>query len=89
MIDQDVPHQLRGHSKKMGPILPLRHLLANQSQVRFVDQGGAFERVVGTFAPQMAARLPAQFIVNQGDERFPCFLIALAPVCEQLVDSCG
>ena len=89
MIDQNVPHQLRGYTKKVRAVLPLRRSLSNQAQIRFVDQGGALQRVVGAFAAQMAARLPAQLVVNHWDQRFPRFLVALAPIGEQLVDPCG
>ncbi len=50
MIDQNVPHQLRGHAEKVSTVLPLRRFLANQPKVRLVNQGGALEGVVGTFA---------------------------------------
>src|ERR1700680_2530673 len=89
MIDQNVPHQLRGYSKKVSAVWPLRRSLANQAQIRFVDQGGALQGVVGTFAAQMASCLAAQLIVNHGDEGFPCFLITLAPIGEQLIDPRG
>jgi hypothetical protein len=89
MIHQNVPHQLRGYSEKVCAVLPLRRFLANQAQVCLVNQARALEGVVGTFAPQMAARDPAQFIVNDGYERFPRFFVATAPIGEQSIDPRG
>ena len=89
MIHQDVPHQLCGYAKEVSAVLPLRHFLANQAQIGFVDQGSALEGVIGAFAPEMAARYPAQLFVNHGYQRFPCFLVALAPIGEQFIDPRG
>jgi hypothetical protein len=54
-----------------------------------VNQRSALQCVVGALTPKMATRYPAQLIVNQGNQRFPRFLIALAPVDQQLADPFG
>jgi hypothetical protein len=89
MVNQNVAHQLRGYAKKVSPVLPLRRVLANQPQIRFVNQGSALEGVIGPFAAQVAARLPTQLTVDHGNQRFACFLVALAPIGEQPIDSRG
>jgi hypothetical protein len=86
MIDQNVPHQLRGHAKKVSAVLPLRRFLANQPQIGFVHQRSALEGVIGTFTPQMAARQTAQLAVNHGYQRIPRFFVASAPIGKQPID---
>jgi hypothetical protein len=89
MIDQNMAHQLRGHTEEVSAVLPLRRFLANQTQIGLVYQRSALERVVGTFAPQVAAGHAAQLIVDYGYQRFPRFRVAVAPIGEQSIDPRG
>jgi hypothetical protein len=40
VIHQDLPHQLRRHAEKVRAALPIRQLLRDQTEVRFVHQRG-------------------------------------------------
>jgi hypothetical protein len=89
MIHQDVPHHLRRHSEKVGPVLPFRRVLADQTKVSFVNQCRTLQCVIGALVPQMAACHPTQLIVDQGYERISRILIAVPPIGEQPTDLSG
>ena len=50
VVDQNLAHELRGHSEEMSTILPLRQSLFGHAHVGFMNQGRALQSVVGTFA---------------------------------------
>ena len=56
VIDQDAPHHLRRHAEEVRAILPVDAILAGESDVRLVDQGGGLQRVVWPFAAQIGSR---------------------------------
>ena len=84
MVHQDVPHHLRGNAEKMGPVLPFLRFLADQPQIRFVDQGRTLQSVIRAFAPETAASDTAQLLIDQRDQRIPRTLIAAAPLGEEV-----
>jgi hypothetical protein len=49
VVHQDLPHEARRQAEEVGAALPLAHLLAGDSEVGFVDQGGGLERVADAF----------------------------------------
>ena len=79
VIDQNLPHKLRGNGKKMGTILPLRQVLLGQAYVSFVNQCGALEGMVGTFSLKIAAGDSVEFVVDQRHQRVERGLVAVAP----------
>jgi hypothetical protein len=50
-FDQDAAHGFAGRCKKMAPTLEF--LVSDQSQIRFVNQGGCLQRLAGIFAPHV------------------------------------
>src|SRR4051794_8685994 len=84
MIDQNLSHELRGHGKKMRPVLPLRKLLVSQANVGLMHQGSALKRMSGTLVAQVALRDALQFVVNQRNERVQSLAVAATPPAQQL-----
>jgi hypothetical protein len=84
VVYQNVPHHLRRNSEKMSTALPLRRFLSGQTEIGFIHNSRALERVVRAFATQMAARQTAQFIVNKRNQSFSRALIATPPLLKEL-----
>jgi hypothetical protein len=70
---------LRRYSVKMSTVLPRDAVLANQSQVCFVDQRRRLERVVHFFTPEIGRGATAEFVIDQRHESLACLWIPLAP----------
>jgi hypothetical protein len=83
MIHQDVPHHLRGNTEKVSPVLPFLRFLPDQTQIRLVHQGRALQGVVGAFSPETAPGDAAQLLIDQGNQRIPCALVAVAPISQE------
>ncbi len=60
-----------------------------EPQVSLVNECSALKRVVGAFLPKIAASDAAQLSINQRNQLFPSFLIAVPPVEEQFTDPFG
>jgi len=86
MIDHDAPHQLRGRSDKVGAVLPATFGIVNQSQVRFVEERCRLQRVADAFLAHVMMCQAVQFRLHQRDQPSEGFLIATAPVAQQLGD---
>jgi hypothetical protein len=89
VIDQYVPHELRGNAKKVSFVLPLRRFFVKHPQICFMNERSALQGVVGAFLPKVTAGDAAQFRVNQGNQLFPSVLIPVAPIKQQLTDPFG
>jgi hypothetical protein len=83
MVHQDVTHHLRGNAEKVGPVLPFLRFLADQTQIRLVHQGRALQGVIGALSPETAAGDAAQLFIDQGNQRIPCVLVAVAPISQE------
>jgi hypothetical protein len=83
VIYQDAPDHLRRHAEEVRAVLPPDMLLVNETQVRFVYQGGTLQGVVRPFAPQIPRGQPAQFSVNERCQPVERLLIAIAPADQQ------
>jgi len=68
MIHQDQPHQVGGDGKEVRPVFPILLPLPDQPEVGFVDQGGGLQSMVATFPAQVPGRLPAEFVIDEGDQ---------------------
>ena len=88
VVHENLTHQVRGHSEEVGAAVYLR-ILANETQVGFIDQGSALQGVSGTLAIQVIVREAAKFIVDQRDQSVESLAISLAPVGEKLCDLTG
>ena len=65
VIDQDLPHQPRGHRKQVGAILRRRRARSHQPEIRLVDQRGRLKGVVWLFLTKPRSRHPAQLLVHE------------------------
>jgi hypothetical protein len=61
------------------PILPVHAILAGESDVRLVDEGGRLQRVVWPFAAQIARGAAAQLAVNQRQQGVTCLKVPVTP----------
>lgn len=65
MIDQDPPHRYRGSGEEMPPALPVRFGVANQSDIRLVDERCRLKRMVARFRFHALCGQLAQLIINK------------------------
>ena len=66
----------------MFPVLELRRVLFIQAQVGLVHQGGALERVAGTFLLQIVMGDPPELVINEGNHSAQGLLVTSMPTCE-------
>jgi hypothetical protein len=64
VVHQNAAHHLGCDSKEMGSVFPI-HSLANQPQIRFMDETAGLQGIRMALTPQMAAGQAAQFVVKQ------------------------
>ena len=65
VIDQDLPHQPRGHREEVGAILRPRSARSDQPQVGLMDQCRCLKRVAWSFLTEPRPGHPAQFFVDE------------------------
>src|SRR5262245_6263300 len=70
----------------MSPILPLHAPYVHQPEVRFIDQRGRLNRVLGTLVVQVPPRNPVQFRIRQLDDLPDGSLVPGAPGAQKLRD---
>ena len=51
IVNQNLPHHLRGHRKEVGAIAQAHRIVANQSQIGLVHQRGRLQRCDRNFVP--------------------------------------
>ena len=85
-VDQDTAHDLRGHGKEVGAVLPAYVLPIDQPQVGLVDERRRLEDVSRALARHVSRREAMQLLVNQRRQRLERGLVAAAPRGEQLRD---
>jgi hypothetical protein len=56
IADQNIPHELSCDSEEVSTILQLQSVLSDQTQVSFINQGGALHGVFKTLASQPMTR---------------------------------
>jgi hypothetical protein len=83
MLDKNLPHEVCRNPKEMRAILPPRRILTRKAQIRFVDQGGALQRVVATLALQIMMRQAPQFGVDQRHQRLQRLAVPVPPANQQ------
>ena len=67
----------------MRPVHEGGRLTTEQSQVGFVDEGGALERMVGPFFSQLRGRNPAQLVVDDFEQASLALPVACARADQQ------
>jgi hypothetical protein len=82
VVGQNATHHLSGYPKEMRLVLPLRLCLVNQSQIGFVYQRRALQRMVGALAPKVATGQTLELGVNQWHERLERLVVAVLPFLE-------
>lgn len=89
VVNENVPHDLRGDAKKMSAIFPLRLLLLNEAKIGFVYERRTLKGMVGAFAAQMATGQTAQLAIHKRNQRFAGTFVSLAPIAEKLAYTRG
>lgn len=86
MIDENLPHELRGYTKEMRTVFNFRWRLLHEPEVRLMNQRCALESMVRTFLPQMAPRDATQLFVNEGNKDLESLLIPGSPLAKEDTD---
>ncbi len=73
----------------MSPVLPFGALLSDEAEVGLVDEGGAFEGVLGALLQHLAAGDLAQLLVDERGEFVEGFAVAGGPAFEEAGDVFG
>ena len=79
IVDQNLPHELRGDGEKMSTILPLWQVLLGQAYVRFMNQRGALQGVIGAFLLKIAAGDAVEFVIDERHQRIERGLVSATP----------
>ena len=89
VIDEDLPHHLRGHGEKVDAVLPIHGVTACEAQVGFVDQGRGLKCMAPALTGQTASGNAAQFVVDDRNQGVAGRDIAIAPPCEEIGHGVG
>ena len=87
MVDQNMPHHLRGNAEEVCPILPVNVALIDESKISLVDEGRCLQGMVGAFAPHVMMGKPAQLFMHQRQKFIERGLVAAAPIQKELGNS--
>lgn len=79
VIYQNSPHELRRDTIKLGPVLPARILLIDETQIGFIDERGGLQCVSDALFPQVVPGQPAQLAVNERHQLIKRLLVASTP----------
>jgi hypothetical protein len=71
------------------PILPVDAILAGESDVRLVDEGGRLQCVVWPFAAQIARGAAPQLAVDQRQQCVTGLKVSMAPRSQETADCAG
>ena len=85
-VDEDPPHQPRGHGEEMRTVLPADASAFDKAQIDFVDERGRLEAVPGVLSRHLATSDPMQLVVDDRDQPVECRVIALSPCDEEFRD---
>src|ERR1700686_922183 len=89
MVDKNLAHQLCGHGKEMGAILPLRKVLPDQTNICFVDQSGALQGMSGSLIAKIVLGDPPEFLIDERDQRIEGIAVSAPPTSQQLCNLTG
>jgi len=78
VVNQNVTHHLRRHSKEVRAILPIDFLLPGQTKIRLVHQSGSLQRVANALTLNVTMRNTPQFVIDQGRQTIERSFVALA-----------
>ncbi len=77
LLDEDPPHRLRGGGEKEPAILPAAGALAQEPEIRLVDERRGLERLSGLLPSELQRRQLAQLVVNQRQQLTGCTRITV------------
>src|SRR6185369_3510031 len=83
-VNEDAPHNLRGHAEEVRAVLPAHCFPVDQADVSFVDERGGLQEMVRALAAHVALGEPVELSMNERREFFEGFLLAVAPRCQKL-----
>ena len=75
VIDEDTAHGLGGRGEEVSPVVEV--LIAHQSQIGLVNQGGSLQRVTNILTPHFTGGDAMEFAVNQRSGFVAGFRIAI------------
>ena len=86
VIHENAAHQLRRDAEELRAVLPGRSPLIHQTEIEFVNERRWRERVIGTFAPQLARRDPPQLAIDYGEQASERARISFRPPQQEPCD---
>ena len=89
IVHENAPHDLGGHTEKMGAVLPRGGALIDEAQISFMDEAGRLQGVVRAFSLQILAGELAQFFVDERHEASRCLAVASAPIDKHASHVCA
>jgi hypothetical protein len=76
VVNKNPAHHLGRNAQKMCPVLPVHSTLLDQTQVRFMNQGGGLQSMVWTLIAHVTASQPTELLVDDWDESASGLLIS-------------
>ena len=67
-INQDMAHGFGGGAEEMPPVFPSLFFIAQQAQVRLVDQGRGLQRLARRLERHLMRRQFSEFFVHEGEQ---------------------
>jgi hypothetical protein len=84
VLDENAPHRRRRNRKKMRMVGPSADRVADESEIRLVDQSGGREGVVRSFAPQVPAGQSTELVIDERKSPVECPTIATSGTNEKI-----
>jgi|GEM_PF-3696058 len=82
MVHQNPAHGLSGDTQKVRPALPRHPPLVNQADIRFVNESGCLEGMVGALMPHAVPGQQTELLVNNRQEPIQGVVVSMAVVQE-------
>jgi hypothetical protein len=83
VVDQNVPHHLRGHGKEVGPAPPVGALLVHEPQIGFIDYGGRLESMRRALTLHATTGKTVEFQVDEREQFLQRRSVAFTPLLQQ------
>ena len=88
MVDENLPHQVRGHAIEMRAAFPFRRVLRYEPHVRLVDQGCRLQSVGGVLVAEVVGGQTTQFVVDDRNQQLESLPLAVLRIPKQQRDLC-
>jgi hypothetical protein len=83
MINQNLPHQMRGDSHKVSPVLEWNSTLFLEPKKGLMDECRTLQRMVGALSSHIVMREPAKLFINQGQRGAQRIVISRMPLPQE------